>query len=150
MKCNQCGTNIPEGSKICNGCGKKITIFSNTKTSPKVNNNYKIIDNYNRKNVSQEEKIEKIEKIENLLKQSKISINNIEIQNQNASLAIILSIMGVMFIPFGIVLNIIAINKAKKINNSIEKEKTLRTVKILFAVSAVMVLFTLLPIIFSI
>lgn len=147
MKCNQCGTTIPEGSKKCNGCGKKVTIFSNTQTKKTINNNYKIIDNYNKVNGSQREKQEKIE---NLLQQSKLSINNIEIQDKNASLAIILSIMGVMFIPFGIVLNVIAINKAKKINNSIEKEKVLRTAKILFAVSAVMFLFTLLPIIFSI
>ena len=147
MKCNQCGTTIPEGSKKCNGCGTKVTMFSNIQNTKPINNNYKIIDNYNKVNGSQREKQEKIE---NLLQQSKLSINNIEIQDKNASLAIILSIMGVMFIPFGIVLNIIAINKAKQINNSIEKEKVLRTAKILLVVSAFMFLFTLLPIIFSI
>lgn len=147
MKCNTCGTTIPKGSKICNGCGKKVAIFSNIESSQKSNNNYRIIDNYNKNNEFQKERIEKIE---NLLKQSKISINNIEIQNQNASLAIILSIIGVIFMPFGIIFNIIALNKAKQIKNTIEKEKTLRTVKIFLIISAIMTILFLLPIIFAI
>ena len=46
MKCNACGTTIPEGSKKCNGCGKKVTLFSNNQNSTSINNNYKIINNY--------------------------------------------------------------------------------------------------------
>ena len=147
MKCNYCGTTIPEGSKICNGCGKKITIFSNTTNSTPLDNNYKIIDNYDKSNYTGEEKIEEIE---NLLNQSKISLNNVSLQDKNAILATTLSIIGIMFIPFGIIFNIIALNKANQITNPTEKAKTLRTVKIFLIISAIMVLLFLLPIIFAI
>ena len=58
MKCNYCGTTIPEGSKKCNGCGKKVTIFSNTQTQKTINNNYRIIDNYDKTVQIKKENIE--------------------------------------------------------------------------------------------
>ena len=38
MKCNQCGTTIPEGNKICNGCGKKLEMNTSIETivEPKI------------------------------------------------------------------------------------------------------------------
>lgn len=144
MKCNYCGTTIPEGNKKCNGCGKKITIFFNIQSSKHINNNYKVIDNYNKPIQNREQKIER------LLNQSKLSVDNTPIQDKNAISATILSIIGIMFIPFGIIFIVLALNKAKQITNPIEKEKTLRVVKILLAVSVVMSLFLLFPIIFTI
>ena len=145
MKCNYCGTTIPEGSKKCNGCGKKVNFLSSIRDTQKINNNYRNIESYYKTNKTKETKIEQQK---NLFQQSKEPINNIYIQDKNASLATILSIIGIMFIPFGFVFNIIALNKAKQIEDSIQKEKTLRVVKILLTISLMMILFTLLPIIF--
>lgn len=147
MKCNQCGTTIPEGSKICNGCGKKVTIFSNVTNSPQVNNSYKIIDNYNKINQSQGKKIANLE---DYIEESDIQINSINIQDKNASLATILSIIGVMFIPIGVIFCKKAITIAKKIEDPILKQKTLTTSKILFAISIFMSLFFIVPIIIGI
>lgn len=147
MKCKQCGTTIPEGNKKCNGCGKKITIFSNSQNSQNTTNNYKIIDDYPKINKKIEQK--KVE-ISQLLEDTNININQTQIQDKNAITAMILSIFGMMFIPFGIILNIIALIKAKQIENPDEKQKTLKIVRIVLAISATLLLFTLLPIILSI
>lgn len=130
MKCNYCGTTIPEGNKICNGCGRKINIFYN-----KINDN---------KSIKQNNKKTEIEI------KTKESLNNVYIQNKYASIATILSIIGIMFIPFGFIFNIIALKEVKKIDNQIEKERLSRMVKFLLVFSIMITLFTLLPIILSI
>lgn len=131
MKCNYCGTTIPEGNKVCNGCGRKINNFSNA-INIKVKN------------------IEKSKNKEEILKQEKESLNNVYIQNKYASIATILSIIGIMFIPVGFIFNIIALKEVKKIDDQIEKERVSRMVKFLLVFSIMITLFTLLPIILSI
>jgi len=145
MKCNYCGTTIPEGNKICNGCGKKVTIFSNFQNSNNVNNNYKIIDNYT-KQIKQKKQQENLKEF---FEQSNITINQVQIQDKNAITAMFLSILGIMFIPIGIILNIIALTKAKQIENEIEKEKILKIVKILLVVSSTILTFFILSIIIT-
>ncbi|MBE6159507.1 MAG: zinc ribbon domain-containing protein [Lactobacillales bacterium] len=147
MKCNYCGTTIPEGNKICNGCGKKVTMFT------------KFQQPYNEESNDQIKEIEELteEEIDYFMESPEsqsarlnLKIEGFEIKDKNAKTAFILSIIGVMFMSFGIIFNIIALNKAKQITNPMEKEKILKVVKIMLAVSAFMFLFTLLPIIFSI
>ena len=138
MKCNYCHTTIPEGDKICNGCGKKVTFF----TSENTNNNVRIINNYNN------QKIDKSSEIEKLLIARK---NNIQINvDKHASTATLLSIMGFMFMPFGIILELIALSETKKITNEIERQKTLKIVKILFSITIIMLVLTLLPILLKV
>ena len=147
MKCTKCGTTIPEGSKKCNGCGTKVTMFT------------KFQQPYNEESNNQIKELEELpeeeidyftESPEIQSSRLKLEIEGIKIKDKNAKTAFILSIIGVMFMSFGIIFNIIALNKAKQITNPMEKEKILKVVKILLVVSAFMFLFTLLPIIFSI
>ena len=145
MKCNQCGTTIPEGSKICNGCGKKVTIFSSKQNSTSINNNYRIINNY-----TKPIQTKKIENLEEYIDESKVQINNINIQDKNASLATVLSVIGVMFIPIGVIFCKKSITIAQKIEDPILKNKILTTSKILFAISIFMSLFVIIPIIIGI
>lgn len=130
MKCNYCGTTIPEENKICNGCGQKVEIiFSQEKLS-----NEEII----------EEELEKIEQ-ENI---EEIQNKEQSRENIKALIAIILSIIGILF-PFGFILNVIALILSVTLKNPTQKKDTLDIVNILLLGALVTTLIIFIPIMLS-
>lgn len=102
MKCNQCGTTIPEGNKICNGCGKKLGI-----NTP-------------------------IEEESNIIAEpaDEISIENKTIKDKNAIDSYAYSLVGFFFPVIGFIFIILAINKAAAIKDPEEKKKAKTLAKI--------------------
>lgn len=103
MKCNYCGTTIPEGNKICNGCGQKLGM--NTSKEPLEESN--IIEE------TEEEVVE-----------------NKTIKDKNAIDSYAYSLVGFFFPVIGFIFIILAINKAAAIKNPEEKKKAKTLTKI--------------------
>lgn len=106
MKCNQCGTTIPEGNKICNGCGKKLGIDTSIETivEPKI--------------------------LEEKETEEEISIENKTIKDKNAVDSYAYSLVGFFFPLIGFIFIILAINKAAAIKDPEEKKKAKTLAKI--------------------
>ena len=156
MKCNQCGTTIPEGSKKCNGCGKKVTMFTKFQQSynEESNNQIKELEEIPEEkyelneNESNEDILNENESNEDILNENsekdqlrpKVTIEGIEIKEKPSIIAIILSFIGMMFLPYGIILNIIASKIVQRVKNQEEQEIIEFIIKFFFVISLIGIL----------
>lgn len=127
MKCNYCGTTIPEGSKKCNGCGKKVEEIIKIEEFAI---NDEIIDN----TIKESYDIESPE--EN-------TSDNIKVEDIKSFTLILLSFISCFFLmPFGFILNIIFLILAKIHEKKLQKEDTLTV----FVIKAFLILSVFLSI----
>ena len=145
MKCNYCGTTIPEGSKKCNGCGKKVTIFPKFRQPYNEESNNQITEI---EEVTEEYELNEKESDEDLLNENlekdqlrpKVTIGGIEIKEKPSIIAVILSFVGMMFLPYGIILNIIASKIVQRVKNQEEQKIIEFIIKFFFVISLIGIL----------
>ena len=145
MKCNKCGTTIPKGSKKCNGCGTRITIF--TKFQQPYNEEF-TEEIKELEELPEEYEINEIENNEEIIKENtekdqlrpKVTIGGIEIKEKPSIIAFILSFVGAMFLPYGIILNIIASKIVQSVKNQEEQKIIEFIIKFFFVISLIGIL----------